>query len=234
MKNRHIIFLNNSAVDALHAGDIAQGFTILSKTFFMSVRNKHRSHNLSAAPGGNDRGLEFCLQDCSRNLERVLNKWFSDDESCRSLLCLNFLRMEIPSCDSQALEAIDELCSCTVAWALGFNLSCAYALLGYLSRNPQDGRTYFKKSLRMLGPIKRQVLLQQTQAPFWTYLKLCILNNYACINSETQNEAERASTVRAMDRLLVKSHLVMDPIDVKKFYLSIQFLNMCNSFAAAA
>lgn len=233
MNNSTIIFLNNTAVDALHAGDLENGFKILSQAFFATVRDRHLTHNLSSAAGSSS-SLEFCIQDCSRNLSRAVEKRndmlspSSDDSS--QFLCLNFLRMQIPS-DEQSRENIDQLCSCAVAWALGYNLSVIYAIMGSLRAS--GGNMLFKKALRMLMPIKRQVMLQRSSSAFWTNLKLCVLNNYICIQREC-GAIDVTLSVQAMEKLLVLSRPHLDPIDVKKFYLSVQFLTICPANAAAA
>jgi len=231
--NSAIIFMNNAAVDALHAGDLEKGFKILSQAFYSTIKDRHQTHNLTSAAGSSS-SLEFCLQDCSRNLQRAVEKRNamlsppSDDSS--QFLCLTFLRMEIPS-DDESRDKVDQLCSCAVAWALGYNLSTIYAVMGALRAS--GGNMLFKKARRMLMPIKRQVLLHQSNSSFWTNLKLCILNNFICMQREC-GMIDVALAVQAMEKLLVQSRRHLNPIDVKKFYLSVQFLNVCPSIAAAA
>jgi hypothetical protein len=232
MTNAGIIFMNNSAVDSLNAGDIANAYKLLTRIFSHSIRHKHSTHNLKP-PANDGRGLEFSLQDCSKYLARAMNKGQPDDYSCQSFFCLNFLRIDLPP-GEPARRSVEGLCNCSIVWALGYNLALVHALIGFQRGYNCIGKRSFTKSLRMLGPIKRQIMLQTSQSPFWTNLKLCILNNHMCINSEIQNQAEVACTVRTMGGLLVHSRDHLDPIDVKKYYLSIQFLNISNSFAAAA
>jgi hypothetical protein len=143
--------------------------------------------------------------------------------------------MEFPSDTKSAQRGADELCNCVVvAWALGYNLSVVYALMGFQRESKIESGIYFKKALRMLQPIKRQVLLQKSQSSFWTNLKLCMLNNHICLNNEIENQVEVVSSVRAMAGLLVQSRGRLDPVDVRKYYLSMQFLTVRPSTAAAA
>ncbi len=229
MDNTDMIYLNNAAIDALHAGDITKGFKILSQTFEQSVRERHHRHNLKATRAAT---LEFCLQDCSRNLERALHlRNTISDDSCQ-FLCLNFLRMEIPS-DKEERQVVNQLCNCAIAWALRYNISIVYTIMGF-QRNLGAANIYFKRALRILQPIKRQVMLQESKSAFWTNLKLCILNNDICIQREVGNPVDVVSSVKAMETLLLQSRRHLDPMDVKKYYLSMHFLNLGTSVAAAA
>lgn len=227
MNNTDIIFLNNAAIDALHAGDIYKGFKILSQTFDHSSRNRHHVHNLTASGAAS---LEFCLQDCSRNLQTTLHlRNTVCDDSC-PFLCLNFLRMEVPN-TKEDRRVVNQLCNCAITWALRYNLAIVYTIMGF-QRN--GGVIYFKRALRILYPIKRQVVLQQSKSPFWTNLKLSILNNEICMQREVGHAVDISTSVKAMETLLSQSRRYLDPIDVKKYYLSMQFLNLCPSVAPAA
>lgn len=119
MSNSVAIQLNNAAVDALYAGDLEMGFKILSHTFFDAIRNRHKLHRLTLEGAKGSTSLEFSLQDCSRELLRRINRSQATLDGSHSFLCLNFLRMEIPS-DSEGRARADQLCSCAVAWALGY------------------------------------------------------------------------------------------------------------------
>lgn len=247
MDNTEIIHLNNSAVDALHAGFIEKGFGILSQAFAITtIRNRHVHHRLGSKTAA--ASLEFSLQDCSRNIERILQKRPRAGHDASQFLCLNLLRLQIPSNESGSPEeaarhadGVNQMCSCSVAWALGFNLSLVYAVMGFQT----GSRTYFKKAMRILVPIKRQVLLQTSQSAFWINLKLCILNNYTCLLQELLNNenittgatsvsVEVMRAVHAMGQLLKFSRPLVDPADVRKYYLSMQFLNTPTCMAAAA
>lgn len=119
MSNSIAIQLNNAAIDALYVGDIEKGFKILSHTFFDSIRNRHKLHRLTMDGDKESSSLEFSIQDCSQELSRRLNLSPAATQGSHSFLCLNFLRMEIPR-DSEGRERVDQLCSCAVAWALGY------------------------------------------------------------------------------------------------------------------
>jgi hypothetical protein len=119
MSNSVAIQLNNAAVDALYAGDLEKGFKILSHTFFDAIRNRHKLHKLTLEGSNGNCSLEFALQDCSRELSRRLNRSCATLDGSHSFLCLNFLRMEIPT-GSEGRQRVDQLCSCAVAWALGY------------------------------------------------------------------------------------------------------------------
>lgn len=119
MNNSVAISLNNSAVDALYAGDLQKGFKVLSHTFFDIIRERHVRHQLSLEGPKGSSSLEFSLQNCSRELSRRLSLGPSSTSDSHRFLCLNFLRMEIPS-SGEGREKVDRLCSCAVAWALGF------------------------------------------------------------------------------------------------------------------
>lgn len=234
MCNSEIIYQNNLAVDCLHAGDVENGLKILSRAFFDSVRDRHQRHNLSVA---GETSLEFSLQDCSCNLRRALDRqatssWTGGDDSSQQYLSLNFLRMDFPASSQQG---IDQLCSCAVTWAVAYNLSIVYALVGFLrgANSKTGGRALFKKAMHILLPIKKQVLMQQSTSPFWTNVKLSILNNYICMLREC-GTMDIASSVQSMEELLARSRSHLDPVDVKNFYLSMQFLNVCSSAAPAA
>lgn len=113
------------------------------------------------------------------------------------------------------------------------SLSIVYALMGFQRSGSTHGTTLMKKALRTLLPIKRQIMLQKSNSPFWTNLKLSILNNYICILRECGTMDVKPS-VMAMQELLAKSRTHLDPMDVKKFYLSIQFMDVFTCIAAAA
>lgn len=113
------------------------------------------------------------------------------------------------------------------------SLSIAYALMAFQRGNSSQGIALMKKALRTLSPIKRQIMLQKSNSPFWTNLKLSILNNYIWILREC-GTLDVKPTVMAMVELLARSRSHLDPIDVKKFYLSIQFMDVTTCMAAAA
>ena len=92
---------------------------------------------------------------------------------------------------------------------------------------------FAKKALRVLAPIKRQTMLQKSTSPFWTNLKLSILNNFICLQRQLGVMNVR-TTVLEMRALLVQAGGDLDPVDKRRFYLSIQFLDVCNTVAAAA
>lgn len=238
MNNTDIIQLNNSAVDALHAGLIEKGFKILSQTFYLSVRDRHQQHTLSSPKGSAVSGLEFSLQDCSRNIQQALRRSRPSESSSGhgdlgQFLCLHFLRIEIPT-DEEDQHCVNQLCNCAVAWALGYNLSIVYSLIGYQGKS-QASYQCFKKASRVLAPIKRQVMLQNATSPFWTNLKLCVLNNHICLQKEIGNSpVDITMSVQVMEKLLRTSRAHIDPMDVKKYYLSMQFLNAMTCLAAAA
>lgn len=96
------------------------------------------------------------------------------------------------------------------------------------------GVAYMKKALRTLAPIKRQIMLQRSNSLFWTNLKLSILNNYICMMRECGSSMDVKETVAAMQALLMQSRSHLDPTDVRKFYLSIQLLDICSPCIAAA
>lgn len=75
--------------------------------------------------------------------------------------------------------------------------------------------------------------LQPSSSPFWTNLKLSILNNYIWILKE-RGSIDIGSSVMAMQEILTKSRSHMDLVDIKRFYLSLQFLKNSTSVAAAA
>lgn len=235
MKNSIAIELNNIAVSALSTGDLHRGHSILSRTFSETTYKRHSVHNLSAKDGKPPaRTLEFSLQDCSQNLVRYMNK------SCSSVNCseshrwlsLSFLSIEIPE-GVEGKAYVEQLCSCSVSWAIGYNLSLVYTLLSFLKAPHAGGSLLLRKALRILIPIKRQMELQPSSSPFWTNLKLSILNNYIWILKE-RGSIDIGSSVMAMQEILTKSRSHMDLVDIKRFYLSLQFLKNSTSVAAAA
>lgn len=116
------------------------------------------------------------------------------------------------------------------------SLSIIYALMGFQRQSScGQGRTLLSKALRTLQPIKRQILFQSSTSPFWTNLKLSILNNYVCIARECGKSVGSVLVdMRAMEKLLVQSRAHVDPVDLRKFYLSLQFMNVCTTVASAA
>jgi hypothetical protein len=113
-----------------------------------------------------------------------------------------------------------------------FSLSTVYALMAF-HRGSTQGVALMTKALRTLAPIKRQIMLQKSNSPFWSNLKLSILNNYICMLKEC-GTTDVKPTVLAMRELLARTRTHLDPTDVKKFYLSIQFLDVFTCVAAAA
>ena len=92
-----------------------------------------------------------------------------------------------------------------------------------------------KKSIRILLPIKKQVMLQRSTSAFWTNLKLSMLTNTICIIRECGTKAiDFAPSIRTMEELLTKARSQLDPVDVKRYYFSMQFLNASHETAAAA
>jgi hypothetical protein len=106
--------LNNSAVDALHAGHLFKGFTILSHAFLDAARRRHKIHIM--APLDSESTLQFSLKDCAATLTPYLRTSHSSMEGTQRFLCLKFLRIEISPVD----ESTDNLFSCAVTWALGY------------------------------------------------------------------------------------------------------------------
>lgn len=245
---------NNLAIDCLTAGEMEKASRLLSETFFRAIKDKHDHHALHAR-NPNASSLEYALQDCSIPLRRVLSRTRENSRSRNEehgsdthiFLSLNLLRI---GASHMTDDQVDRLCTCSVSWVLGYNLSIVYALLGCqraASTSISSASVYyFKRAARLLLPIKRQILLQTSNSAFWVNVKLCVLNNTICIlkecgsssssfgNSTMSGSRDLACTIQSMEQLLHRSQKMLRPIDIKRFYMSVQFLNAGNGMAAAA
>jgi hypothetical protein len=105
-------------------------------------------------------------------------------------------------------------------------------MVGFHQQGGGSGNGYLKKSLKLMGMIERQVKKWQHSIPFWSMLKLSILNNRICVLRECAIDV-RTYTM-AMKRLLDKSRGVLDAIDVRRFYLFLQLLDQDRIHAATA
>jgi hypothetical protein len=111
------------------------------------------------------------------------------------------------------------------------SLAIVYAMIGS-QQGGGSGNSYLKKSLKLMGLIERQIMQRQHASPFWSILKLSILNNRICVLRECAIDVRKY--LMAMKWLLDKSRGVLDAIDVRRFYLSLQFLDQDRILAAPA
>lgn len=117
--------LNNSAIDALDAGDLTRGFNILLKACADQSRlgkqehchRGHRKHGLNRKPGtkNQDHIFEYIFEDCS-SLLALHNRGENVAVCPHNMLCLKFLRLGSPLTKRQ----LDSMCSCGVSWVLGY------------------------------------------------------------------------------------------------------------------
>lgn len=229
MRNTLLVHLNNAAIDYLNVGNINEAQNVLCRAFNASIRHSHQRHNLEASK--QDMSLEYVLQDCFQPLHRRVRGCENTVSSeLYRFLSLNFIRIETSHLTE---ESVDLFCSCALSWAIGYNLSVVYSLVGLLRGIKTGGESFLKRASRILMPIRRQILLQHSTSTFWLSVKLCVLNNSICILREI-GSSDLSLVLRTMEELLDKSRPHLRPLDVKNFYLSIQFMNVGNSYAAAA
>eukprot|EP00934_Nitzschia_sp_Nitz4_P001305 Nitzschia sp. Nitz4//scaffold5_size260463//95391//96238//NITZ4_000971-RA/size260463-augustus-gene-0.9-mRNA-1//1//CDS//3329555307//1305//frame0 len=229
MKIALAIQLNNHAVEALYAGDLDKGYRLLLHTFVQSRKRSanHQQTEQEAKP------LEFLLKDCSRGLS-LYAKTKSDlekDTGNFRFLSMTFLKVD-RGWEGCSLDLNAESHH-PMVWALEYNLAVTCALIGMLRGVAHGGKVYLRKSLQIMSSAKRHVMMHNVNSPFWINLKLAVLNNFIFAAKE-YDKLDVSKCMALMEELLRSQRSHLDPVDIKKFYFSLQFMGSTVTLAPAA